>query len=103
MHVYLCCRTKFQHNVYILNAAPDCGPVTLLAPLSPALPLKLKTTRVCPEEKREKKFFCYWLSLAPITVERRKADHLVASQSESCGREPRIVQPVLFIKHTPPN
>lgn len=81
----MCCRTKFLYNVYVLNAAPECGLVTLLARLSPALPLKLKTTRVCPEEKREKKVFSYWLFLAPITAERRKADHLIASQSGAVG------------------
>lgn len=57
--------------------------------LSPALTLNLKTTRAGPEEKREGggEVLGYWHPLAPITAETRKADHLGASQSESCGRE----------------
>lgn len=81
--------------------------MTVLDRLSPALPLKLKTTRIGPKEKRggeeKKKVFSYWLSPAPITAQRRKADHLGASQSERCGRESGTAQAVLFIKHTPPN
>lgn len=54
-------------------------------------------------KKGGKKVFSYWLPLAPISTEGRKAHHLRANQSESCGREPGTVQPVLFTKHTPPN
>lgn len=79
--------------------------MTVLDRLRPALPLSdLKTTREGPEEKEGgKKVSSDWRSLAPITTEGRKADHLRGSQSESGGREHGTAQAVLFIKHTPTN
>lgn len=58
MKLFMCCGVKNPaHRVKLeCSYSTRVQAVTVLDRLSPALCLKLKTTRVCPEEKREKKF-----------------------------------------------